>query len=339
VTELAFAGAGTITVAHGLAVEALADVDVTLVTSRTPTTASERAAQLHATAGTYADLPGSAGVVVVATPPATHAAFALDAVGLGRAVIVEKPLCATLEEADRLVAAEESGARIGYAENLAFAPIVEQTLRAIARLGPLRHLSARALQPRPTWGGFLHADWGGGVLFDLGVHPLALVLLAAGDDPPVWARGVLSSAPDIEVDDLADVRVGFASGLEVQITTSWRHETAEWDLQAAGATGAVRLELLPTMQLEVDGEPAPWPPPPPGATVPQVHEFGYVEQLRSFLSSFAAGIRVTIGAAFGRKVLDVVSAAYASAAADGAMVAVPFDGPRHRTPLQLWLEP
>ena len=41
-------------------------------------------------------------------------------------------------------------------------------------------------------------------------------------------------------------------------------------------------------------------------------------------------------ATFGRTVLDIVCAAYASAAAGGADVAVPFTGPRDRTPLQLW---
>ena len=38
-----------------------------------------------------------------------------------------------------------------------------------------------------------------------------------------------------------------------------------------------------------------------------------------------------------RQVLDVVCGACASAAADGALVELPFDGPRHRTPRQLWL--
>jgi len=41
-------------------------------------------------------------------------------------------------------------------------------------------------------------------------------------------------------------------------------------------------------------------------------------------------------AAFGRKVLDIVCAAYASAGRGGAPEAVPFTGPRDRTPLQLW---
>jgi predicted dehydrogenase len=335
-TRLAFAGAGTITAVHGLAAEASADIEVVLVTSRTPATAGERAEQVGAVAGTYDDLPGPADVVLVATPPATHAELALAAIDAGRAVIVEKPLCATLDEADRLVAAQDSGAQIGYAENLAFAPLIETAVRLIGDLGPLEHVSARALQPRPTWGGFLGADWGGGVLFDLGVHPLALALLAAGDDEPTSVRAVLGTSPDIEVDDHADMRVRFASGLEAHIQTSWRHATAEWDLEAASADGVVRAELLPTVQLEANGDPVPWPSAPPEVTVAQVHDFGYIGQLESFIADFAAGSVPALDARFGRRVLDIVCGAYASAAADGTPVALPFAGPRHRTPLQLW---
>jgi hypothetical protein len=43
----------------------------------------------------------------------------------------------------------------------------------------------------------------------------------------------------------------------------------------------------------------------------------------------------TVGPAFGRLVLDVVCAAYTSART-GAPEAVPFTGPRDRTPHQLW---
>ena len=42
------------------------------------------------------------------------------------------------------------------------------------------------------------------------------------------------------------------------------------------------------------------------------------------------------GAAFGRVVLDVVCAAYASAGAGGTEVPLPFSGRRDRTPLELW---
>ena len=44
----------------------------------------------------------------------------------------------------------------------------------VGSLGPLTHLSARAVQAPPTWRSSLTPEWGGGALFDLGVHPVGL---------------------------------------------------------------------------------------------------------------------------------------------------------------------
>ena len=160
--------------------------------SRSTERASTLAEKFRATAVTYADLPGDADIVVVATPPQCHAADAIRLLDAGAAVLLEKPLCRTLEEADRLVAAAaRHGGRLLYAENLAYAPIVQRMIALAPRVGALTHLEVRTLQGLPTWGAFTTDEWGGGALFDLGVHPLAIALLvanAAGEGaPPVPA--------------------------------------------------------------------------------------------------------------------------------------------------------
>ena len=165
-TTVAFAGSGRITVAHGLALQALGGVKVLAVASRDPAHAAERAGQMHAAACGYDDLPAGADVVIVATPPARHAADVVHALGRGASVIVEKPLCTTLAEADALVAAAgPGGGGVGYAENLAFAPVIERALEITSGLGELRHLEVRALSNRPNWGDFLRArlGWWGAV--------------------------------------------------------------------------------------------------------------------------------------------------------------------------------
>ncbi len=351
-TTLSFAGSGRITVAHGLAARAVPGVEVVAVASRDRAHATERAEQMGARTCTYDELPAGADVVVVATPPARHAHDVLHALERGAAVIVEKPLCTTLAEADALVvAAGSAGERVGYAENLAFAPIVVRAVELTAGLGALHHLEVRSLSTRPTWGDFLRARWGGGVLFDLGVHPLAIALLLAeaganetgeGDGSPsspprvtsVQAR--LEGADDIDVDDYAEVDLTFDSGLVARVVASWRSADPQWDLQAASDSGAVRAELLPALLLEHNGEPVALPAVPSTVDVPQIDQFGYRGQIEAFLSDFAAGRTPAMSVAFGRTILDLVCAAYASAAQGGAAVAVPFTGPRDRTPLELW---
>lgn len=336
--RLAFAGSGTITVLHGLAAQVL-DLPVVLVASRQPTHAEERAAQLDAAPTTYEGLPGSADLVIVATPPECHAADATRSLEAGVGVLVEKPLCSTLAAADDLVALSASvGAPIAYGENLLYAPAVVGALEQVATLGPLVHLEANAFQDQPEWGDFLSAQRGGGVLFDLGVHPLALVLEAV-PHPVVAVRAQLDRGPGLEVDDHAEVELTFADGLTARVVASWRGGGApRWDLQAASDTGVVRLELVPNLELERDGEPLDLPL-PSYPDVPQLEQFGYTQQLASVVDDLAAGRSPRVGAEFGRLVLDIVCAAYRSAGNGGRSEAVPFEGPRDRTPHQLWLEP
>ena len=334
--DLAFAGAGWIASVHGYAVQHLPDLAIARVASRDPTRAAEAAARMGATPCTYADLPAGADAVVVCTPPAQHAEHTLAATAAGATVLLEKPLCTTLEEADRLVAAEAAGARIAYAENLVHAPAVRLAVGHAAAIGPLDGLEVRALQARPTWGDFLSERWGGGVLFDLGAHPLAVALLLAAPARPTGVRATLDGASDHPVDEQARVELRFDSGLHARVEASWREAgTPVWDAQASSPTGVVRLELLPEIRVERDGHEVARPPVPDGV-VPQLHELGYLAQMESFGADVRAGRSPAVGAAFGRSVLDVVCGAYHSAGQTGAWVTLPFPGSRTRTPLQLW---
>jgi predicted dehydrogenase len=342
--ELALAGAGRITIVHGLAARDVPGLTITRVASRTPATAKERAGQVGGQPCTYAELPAGADAVLVATPPGCHAADARQAMAAGVHVLVEKPLATTLADADELVELSQAGGHaLTYGENLAFAPVVLASIAAAERLrasGPLRHLEVRALQGRPDWGGFLHAEWGGGVLFDLGVHPLAVALLLAGGDAQVVAvRARLDGAPDIDVDEYAEVELIFADGLVGRVVTSWRAAEPQWDLQVASDTGVVRADLIPHLTLEVDGEPVDLPPIAASVDLPQIHQFGYVAQLASFAAAADGSGHHTepaMGAPFGRIMLELVCAASVSARLGGADVALPFTGPRDRTPLELW---
>src|SRR5215831_9213321 len=56
-------------------------------------------------------------LVFVTTPNATHASIAVDAARAGKHIVVEKPLCLSLVEADQmLAAARENGVKLMHAE-------------------------------------------------------------------------------------------------------------------------------------------------------------------------------------------------------------------------------
>jgi predicted dehydrogenase len=314
---------------HGLAARALG-LPVTLVAARQPTRAAERAAQLGARPCTPEALPGGADCVVVATPPSAHAGIARRALAAGAAVLVETPLCETLAEADELVAeAQTSGNRLVYGENLVHAPIVAAAREQIRTLGRLVHLEARALGDRAGASATPPDPVAPTVLVEPGVHPIALVLLVAAPARVVEVSGHLRRA-EAGPGDHAVVRLRFDDGLDAFVEAGGSPGGAAWDLQAASERGVVRLELVPTLGLERDGEPLPLPPHPATPAPIAVVQFGYLSQL-AHLAEVAAGRSTPlVGADFGREVLEVVHAAHASAARDGSPEALPFRGPRDR---------
>lgn len=339
--RVALCGAGMIAAAHALATDALG-LKVVAVASRTPERAQSAARQVGARAVRYSDLPAGADVVIVATPPANHAPHALELLPTGVGVLVEKPFAHTLVDADALVrAANDAGQRLAYGENLAHAPVVMAMLRHVRRLGNVTHLDVRALQHVPTWGEFTTDDWGGGALFDLGPHPLALAVLlgrAAGAGEVVGVSAQVRGGTGHATDEYAELTLRFANGLTGSVVVSWQHEGgAVWDAQVAAPDAMVRCEILPTAELTVNGDNiAMAQRSRANVDVTAVEALGFVEQLRAFVEDLDERRRPIMDAEFGRLILEIICAAYASDRDGGIEVGVPFGGARWLTPLQIW---
>lgn len=337
-TTLALCGAGLIAGAHAAAAKALG-WDVVAVASRSPERAQALAERAGGRAAGYDELPAGADIVVVATPPQCHADDAVRLLDAGAAVLLEKPMCRTLDEADRLVdAAARNGGRLLYGENLAYAPIIGQVLALVPRVGALTHLEVRSLQDLPTWGDFTTDEWGGGALFDLGVHPLAVALLVAnraGHGRPVAVEAELRGGEGHGSDEHAEVTLHFRTGFTARVVSSWQAGPGQqWDVQVAGESGVVRAELFPEMRLEWNGDEVALTP--SSLSIPLLETAGYVGQLAALRDDVAAGREPVMSAAFGRETLQIVLASYASAGHGGRLEELPFRGPRDRTPLQLW---
>lgn len=89
----------------------------------------------------YRDLVAQAAVdaVLVASPDVYHAEVALAAMAAGKHVLIEKPICMTLREADEIVQAQESAgvvAQIGYMRR--YAPAFLEARRLLPMMGPIR---------------------------------------------------------------------------------------------------------------------------------------------------------------------------------------------------------
>jgi predicted dehydrogenase len=146
----------------------------------------------------------------IAVPTVAHHAIARQALEAGRDVLVEKPMTATLAEADDLVACAASRGRIlqvGHIERFNPATSALLTAGRGARFVEVHRLGS--FSPRS-----LDVD----VVLDLMVHDLDIVLALDGTEPvQIEAVGVPVLTPKV---DIANARLRFASGLIANLTAS-----------------------------------------------------------------------------------------------------------------------
>ena len=154
------------------------------------------------------DLAGEIEAAVVAAPTVTHAEMGCALLGRGLHLLIEKPLAASLEEADRLLA--EGRDRVLAVGHIEFFNPAVQALLAVAtapRFVEVQRLGV--FSPRS-----LDVD----VVLDLMIHDLQI--LHALDPSPVAeirATGIAVLSSRI---DIANVRVELASGAVANLTAS-----------------------------------------------------------------------------------------------------------------------
>ncbi len=166
----------------------------------------------------FEDLATAVEAASVAVPTDLHHAIAVPLIEAGLHLLIEKPIAATQEEADDLVArAARRGVilQVGHVER--FNPVLT-CLEGLA--GPLRFIEAHRLAPYPPPrpGGLRPRGTEVSVVLDLMIHDLDIILHLVGSPvKEVHAVGVpvLSATEDI-----ANARVAFANGCVANITAS-----------------------------------------------------------------------------------------------------------------------
>jgi predicted dehydrogenase len=225
------AGTGGIGDAHARACEATngrvklvaaADLDAARVRQfaerhRIPETFTDYTAMLRAT---------KPDLVIIATPPGTHTAMSIAAMEAGAWVWCEKPLCASLAEADVIMEAERrTGRRTACVFQMRFASSTAH-LRDLAASGQLgrplvavcntlwfRDAAYYSAPWRGTW-----AELGGPTM-GLGIHAMDHLLHLFGDWTEVRAHAATLDRA-IEVEDVSMAIVTFANGAMASVVNS-----------------------------------------------------------------------------------------------------------------------
>lgn len=212
-------GAGMIAHSHASALDRIGGVRVTHVVSTRIQSARE-VARLAPGALATTDRRSAlgdprVGAVIICTPTDSHASLSIEALQLGKAVLVEKPAALSLADFDRMTAAAEAGGvpfMVGQTSR--FQPVHLELHRAIREgtVGRLRALKltwyAGHVWPLAWRAWQLDVSRSGGHPVHNGVHPLDLVTWLLGEAPRrVFARSFRTFSPDVPTPDSFHITV------------------------------------------------------------------------------------------------------------------------------------
>ncbi len=255
-----------------------------------------------------AGLLAASDAVVVAAPAAAHHALAAAALAAGRHVLVEKPIAATLAEADALaaLAAERDLVlQVGHLERFSAAHGA-----LTGRIGAALYIEATRIAPFKPRGTDVS------VILDLMIHDLDLILSLT--DSPIESVDAVGAAVASVHEDIANARIRFASGAVATITASRVSARTERRMRIFAADGYVSVDFA-NRKLSVirrgHGQKLPWVE---GFGIEEVswqdHDALAAEQA-AFVAAVLDGAPVLVDAAAGRRAL-AAALAVADAMAD-----------------------
>jgi len=158
----------------------------------------------------YRNMIGRVDAVSIAVPTGEHFRVAADFLEAGIDVLIEKPICATTAEADKLIALARKNKlilQVGFVER--FNPAVMALEKLLTR--PL-FIEVHRLHP------FFERGTDVDVVLDLMIHDLDIILkLVRADIRSLEAVGVPVLSEKI---DIANVRMAFAGGCIANVTAS-----------------------------------------------------------------------------------------------------------------------
>jgi scyllo-inositol 2-dehydrogenase (NADP+) len=183
-------------------------------------------------------------VVIVSTPPDTHAAWALRALEAGKHVVLEKPMALTAADGDAVLDAAQAAGRTALVyQNRRWDPDYLTLKRAVGqgRIGEVFHVESFV-------GGFGHpcnywhsdAAVSGGAIFDWGSHFLDQLLdLLPGRVVEVTARNHKRRWHDVTNADHSRVTLTFDSGTEATFIHSDLAAVLKPKYYVVGDAGAI----------------------------------------------------------------------------------------------------
>ncbi|MGE3777095.1 MAG: Gfo/Idh/MocA family protein [Pirellulaceae bacterium] len=290
-------------------------------------------------------------LVLLGLPNDLHCEATEAAAAAGKHVVVEKPMAPSLEECDRMIAAcRRAGVKLMYAEELCFAPKYVR-LKQLVDEGALGQVflvkqSEKHDGPHSAWFWDVGRS-GGGVMLDMGCHGIEFARWILGK--PAVKRIYCDLKRNLHGDrtrgdDTSIVIVDFEGGATAYIEESWAKLGGMDDRAEVHGTGGVAYaDLLHGNAIETysksgygyavekAGDTRGW-----SFTIyEELWNYGFPQELEHFCECVRLDLPPRETGEDGRAVMEVLHAAYASAAA-GRRIDLPFPSQEKR-PIDAWL--
>jgi predicted dehydrogenase len=194
---------------------------------------------------------GDFDAVVICTPAPLHVPLAIQALGAGRHVLIEKPLSTSLAGLDDLFAARERSGRVvavAYVYHVfPFLTAAREFLRR-EEFGPVRHVTATCGQPfhllRPAYAQIYYRDrrTGGGGIQDALTHVANWVESVIGPTDSLLCDCAHQVLAGVEVEDTVHLSARHG-GVLVNYTLNQFQHPNETTIQFNAAGGSVKIEF------------------------------------------------------------------------------------------------
>lgn len=348
------AGSQFISSIHARALKHVPNARLLAVASPTPGNAS-RFAEAHGIPDAYTDyrrLLDSPDIrmIVVGAPNDVHCQIVIDAASAGKHVVIEKPLCLNLDQADRMIAAcKNHGVKLMYAEELCFAPkyVRMKQLLDEGALGAPTLLKQSEKHDGPHAPHFWDVSRsGGGVTMDMGCHAIAFFrwMLDGARISSVYAQMSTQVHTDkTRGEDNAILILEFENGVVAMAEESWTKLGGMDDrAEVHGSKGVAYANLLQGNAIQTYSVPGyGYAVEKAGSTqgwsftmYEEEWNYGFPQEMAHFVDCVARDKQPLVTGEDGRIVLEAIFAAYQSAAT-GRKVSLPFPTTATR-PIDLW---
>lgn len=347
-------GSQFISTIHAEALASVADAEILAVTSPTGGHAADFAARYnianHFTALDQMLAMDDIDMVVIGAPNFLHCDITLQAAKAGKHVVIEKPLCMNLAEADRMIeACKGANVKLMYAEELCFTPkyVRLKGLLDEGALGKPVLLKQSEKHDGP------HADhfWdversGGGVTMDMGCHAIEFFRWLNGRTPIKSVYAQMSTSvhtTKTKGDDNAIIILEFENGVIAVAEESWTKLGGMDDrAEIHGSEGVAYADVLQGNSIqtysrrgvgyavEKAGMTTGWS----FTMYEEIWNYGFPREFEHFVDCVKHDKPPLVTGEDGRAVLEVIFAAYESAGT-GRKVLLPFETDVDK-PYKLW---